>query len=233
MKSGDFVSIDYIGKVKDTGEIFDVTVEEAAKKNNVYNPKVSYRPINVVVDANFIIKGIDDALKEMEVGDKKMIVVEPDKAFGERNPDFVRPIPLSNFKGEKVDPQPGAYVEINGMRGKILSVDGGRIRVDFNHPLAGKKLEYEIEVKREITEPSEKVKAVVGYLTGAVLEKIQANISGNGVELRIELEKNQHDLHGEQKKHVADTIMKWVGGLEKVRFVDEYSAESNSEGKKD
>ena len=218
MKTGDFVSIDYTGRVKESGEIFDVTVEETAKRENVYNPKVSYRPINIVIDANFIIKGLDDALKEMKVGEKRTVVVEPDRGFGQRDPNFVRPIPLSNFKGEKVDPTPGSWITINGVRGRILSADGGRIRVDFNHPLAGKRLEYEIEVRREITDAAEKVKAIVGYVTGLELDKIDAKLEGKEVDVKV---KSEQELPGQAKKSVADLVMKWVAGVEKVRFVDE------------
>lgn len=219
MKSGDFVSIDYVGKVKETGEIFDVTIEDVAKKENVFNPKVSYRPINVVVDANFVIKGLDDALKEMKVGDKKTVVIEPENAFGPRDVKYIRPIPLSNFKEQKTDPTPGSYVSVNGIRGKILSVDGGRIRVDFNHPLAGKVLEYEIEIKKEITDTPEKVKSVVGFMTGIEAEKIDVKMNEKEAEIKVE---DEHGLHGDSKKQVADLIIKWIPAVEKIRFVDEY-----------
>lgn len=219
MKTGDFVSIDYVGRVKESGEIFDVTVEEVAKKENVYNPRVSYRPINVVVDANFVIAGLDDALKEMDVGDRKTVVVEPERGFGQRDTKFIRPIPLSSFKDQKIDPTPGSYVTINGVRGRILSADGGRIRVDFNHPLAGKKLEYDLEVKRQITDAAEKVKAVVGFMTSLDFEKIGAKLDGNEAEIKVD---SEQELPGQVKKQIADLVIKWVGGVGKVKFVDEY-----------
>jgi FKBP-type peptidyl-prolyl cis-trans isomerase 2 len=223
MKSGDFVAIDYVGRVKDTGEVFDVTTESAARRENVYNPKMSYRPIKIVVDANFIIRGLDDALKEMNVGDKKTVVIEPDKAFGQRNPAFVRPIPMSNFKGQDVDPTPGSWVNINGVRGKILSADGGRIRVDFNHPLAGKSLEYEIEVKKEITEIGEKVSAVVEYMTGLDEKHVHASVKEKEAEIKVDA---KADLPAGMKKKIADMAIQLVKGVEKVRFVDEYGAGS-------
>lgn len=219
MKTGDFVLIDYVGKVKDTGEIFDLTVEETAKKEKVYNPKVSYRPISVVVGGSFVIKGLDDVLMEMNVGDKKVVVIEPDKAFGPRDSKFVRPIPLSNFKEQDTEPTPGAYVTINGIRGRIVSVDGGRIRVDFNHPLAGKALEYEIEIKKEITDVADKVKAVVSFMTSIDMKDIEAKMADKEADVGI---KAEHHMHSEDKKHVADLVMKWVPGIEKVRFVEEF-----------
>lgn len=225
MKSGDFVSIDYVGKVKDTGEVFDATVEEAARKNNVHNPNVSYRPVNIVVGGEFTIKGLDEALLEMKVGEKRTIVIEPDKAFGARNPEFLRSVPMSNFKNQDIDPTPGSYITINGMRGRIVSADGGRIRVDFNHPLAGKKLEYEVEVKGEITDTVQKVKAIVSYITGEDPSKLQAKVDGKSAEIDVPREQHEgheHDWPVSAKRQMAGLITKWVSGIERVRFVDEF-----------
>jgi len=226
MKFGDFISIDYVGRVKDTGEIFDTTTEEAAKKEGVYNPNVSYRPIDVVVGANFVIKGLDDVLKDMEVGERKTVVIEPKDAFGDRNPEYIRPVPLSNFKNERIDPTPGSWVTINGVRGKIISADGGRIRIDFNHPLAGKRLEYDIRIVKLIEGAEEQIKSVVSYVTGLEHEKISVSVREKEAELKIDI---KQDLPAQMKKRIADLAIKWVPGVEKVRFVDEYSAE-NKEG---
>jgi len=229
MKSGDFVSIDYVGRVKDSGEIFDATMEEAAKKENVYDPKVSYRPISIVIDANFVIKGLDDALMQMNVGDRKVVVIEPKDAFGERNPEYVRAVPASNFKNERIDPTPGSWITINNVRGKILSADGGRIRIDFNHPLAGKKLEYDVKIVKEITDSVEQTKSVVSYITGLEHEKIHAAIKEKEAEIKIDA---KQEMPAAMKKRIADLEIKWVRGVDKVRFVDEYGAEEKKPAKK-
>ena len=225
MKSGDFVSIDYVGRLKESGEVFDVTIEEEAKKNNVYNQNVSYKPVYVVVGGDFTIKGLDEALQEMKVGDKKTVVIDEEKGFGPRMPKLIRPMPLSNFKDQQIDPTPGAWININGIRGKILSSDGGRIRVDFNHPLAGKVLEYEVEVKSQITEPTEQVKAVASFMTGVEIEKIKATITGKDAELSID----GKELQAPQKKKIAELTVKWVGPVEKVKFVEEFDGKAAPE----
>jgi FKBP-type peptidyl-prolyl cis-trans isomerase SlyD len=226
MKSGDFVSIDYVGRVKDTGEIFDLTIEEIAKKEKVFNHKVSYKPIKVVVDGGFVIKGLEDALKEMKIGEKKTILIEPANAFGERDAKLIRPMPISNFRDEKVDPTPGSFIMINGIRGKILSADGGRIRVDFNHPLAGKKLEYDLELKGEITDTVDRVRAVASFVSGVEEENVDAKLNGNEAEVSIKTkhDDHEHELSAAMKKNIADLVIKWVPGVEKIRFVEEYSA---------
>ncbi|MBI4894838.1 MAG: peptidylprolyl isomerase [Candidatus Aenigmarchaeota archaeon] len=229
MKSGDFVSIDYVGRVKDSGEIFDSTMEEAAKKENVYDPKISYRPISVVIDANFVIKGLDDALMQMKVGERKVVVIEPKDAFGERNPEYVRAVPASNFKNERIDPTPGSWVTINNVRGKILSADGGRIRIDFNHPLAGKKLEYDVKIVKEITDAAEQTASVVSYITGLEPERVHASIKEREAEIKIDAKR---EMPPNMKKRIADLEIKWVKGVEKVRFVDEYAADDGKKAEK-
>ncbi|HLC76688.1 MAG TPA: peptidylprolyl isomerase, partial [archaeon] len=61
MQKGDFVKIAYVGRLE-TGEIFDLTDAETAKKEGIYNSKIIYRDLPVVVGARFLIKGLDSAL---------------------------------------------------------------------------------------------------------------------------------------------------------------------------
>jgi FKBP-type peptidyl-prolyl cis-trans isomerase 2 len=217
MKSGDFLLVDYVGRIKDSGEIFDLTKEDVAKKENIFNEKFKYGPVPVIVDSNFALKGLSESLKEMKVGEKKSIEIKPEKGFGERNSEFIKLIPEARFKEQNIEPTPGSYVTINRFRGRVLSVDGGRIRIDFNHPLAGKTLQYELEVVSEITGQEEKVKAVVFLFAG--VEKEGLGVGCNAGEVEISFKKNI-DLHLETKQQMADEIIKWLEGIEKVKFVD-------------
>ena len=218
MKDGDFIYIDYIGRVKDTGEVFDLTIEETAKKENIYNPNVKYKPVPIVVGGNFVLKGLDEALLGMNVGDKKTVEIPVEKAFGERRPEFLRLIPMSVFKEQNIDPNPGSYVTINNLNGRVVSSDGGRIRVDFNHPLAGKKLEYEVEIKGDIKEDSEKVMAIVSYYTNLDKEDVEVKVAEKTAEINI---KNGKEMPSKVKETIFNTITKWIG-IEKIRFVYEY-----------
>jgi FKBP-type peptidyl-prolyl cis-trans isomerase SlyD len=214
MKPGDFVEVDYIGKIKGTGEIFDLTKEDIAKKEDVYNPKTSYKPVVLIVGADFIIKGLDEALRGMKIGEKKNVDIPPSKAFGERKDELIKTIPSSKFKEQNLDPFPGGVVNIGNMRGRIMSVDGGRVRVDFNHPLAGKTLEYEIEIKSTVKEKPAKVKAVVKYFTG--IEEVDVVCKSAEAEINI---KKDVDVARPVKKMVSDAVIKWCG-VDKVKFVE-------------
>lgn len=163
MKVGDVVYIDYVGRIKDTNEIFDLTNEEIAKKEGIYNPNVTYKPIPVVVGFGFVIKGLDEALQEMNVGEEKVIEISPEKAFGKRDENLVKTFNLSDFKKQDVDVKVGEYVSINGILGKVISISGGRVMIDFNHPLAGKTLVYNVKIVKKVEDEIEKVKAMLEF----------------------------------------------------------------------
>ena len=219
MNSGDFVYINYVGKVKDSGEIFDLTKEDIAKKEGIFNSKFKYGPVPVVVDSKLILPGLNDALKEMKVGEKKKVEIKPENAFGQRNPDLMKLIPESMFKGQNTETKPGSFVTIRGIKGRIASVAGGRVRVDFNHPLAGKTLEYEIEIISKIEKKDEKIKSIVYYFTGIGKEDIDISIDKNQVEITI---KKKAEILRRTKEIISNTIIKWVEGIEKIKFVETF-----------
>ena len=217
MKEGDFIQIDYVGKITENGEIFDLTKESSAKENGIYNPKLSYKPVPVIIGANFLLKGLENGLKEMKIGERKKITIRPEEGFGERSPKLIKLIPISEFKKQKTDPYPGMIITINNIHGKILSVSGGRVRVDFNHPLSGKTLEYDVEIKEEISSNIEKIKAVLEFFL-----KSEENIDVSLENEIAEIKTKKGDVPKEVKKTIADTILKWVSNTKKIRFVQEY-----------
>lgn len=216
MNTGDFVYIDYVGRVKDTGEIFDLTKEDLAKKEGIYSPEIKYKPIPIIVDAKFILAGLNKAIKEMKVGEKKKVEIKPEDAFGERNPSLVQLIPASSFKAQNIEPKVGETVNISGFRGRIVSISGGRVKVDFNHPLAGKTLEYEIEIVGEIKDTQEKVEAIVFYFTGIEKEDFEVRLKEKNVEIEF---KKIFNFTREVKERIAKAIKEWVK-IEEVRFID-------------
>ena len=98
LKKGDFVRINFTGRVKETGEVFDTTYESVAKEHGLYDPKMSFRQRPVIIGARHVISGVDKALEGAEVGEKKVVVVPPEDGFGQRDPSKVRVVPLREFK---------------------------------------------------------------------------------------------------------------------------------------
>jgi FKBP-type peptidyl-prolyl cis-trans isomerase 2 len=218
MKDGDFILIDYVGRVKETGSIFGVTNEERAKKEKVYDPRIRYGPLPVIIGAGFVFKSLENVLREMKVGEKRIVELKPEDAFGERKEELVKCVPASVFKDSV--PSVGSYVSIENSRGRVLSVDGGRVKIDFNHPLAGKTLIYEIEVVKIVTEPEEKIKSIIVYFTGLEDNLIETKVNSGCAEVRI---KNHLELPAALKKVIVETAFKWVEGLKEFSFVDVYN----------
>ncbi len=105
------------------------------------------------------------------------------------------------------------------MRGRVLSVSGGRIRVDFNHPLAGKKLEYEVEVKEKITNAKEKIMAIMELFVKFEKDEIKVRMEKDTLEIKIDKNK---DVPKPIKKVIADNVTKWIKTIEKVKFIEEF-----------
>lgn len=216
MENGDFVYVDYVGRIKDTNEIFDLTKEDVARKEGIYDEKIRYEPIPVIVGAGLLLRGLEEEIKKMKVGERKVVEIPPEKAFGERNENLVKLVPYSIFKKNNVEPKVGDFVTVNGLRAKVLSVSGGRVKLDFNHPLAGKTLVYEVEVKEKIEDLKEKVKAVFSYFLKFDEEKIELKIVDKKLEVVLKI-----DMPKSIRKRIAELLIKWTE-LEKVAFIEEY-----------
>ncbi|KUH34320.1 peptidylprolyl isomerase [Thermococcus celericrescens] len=166
VQKGDVIRLHYTGKVKETGEVFDTTYEEVAKEAGIYNENGIYGPVPIAVGAGHVLSGLDEQLEGLEVGKKYEIIVPPEKGFGKRDPKLIKTFTLGQFRRQGIYPFPGMPIEIETeggrkLKGRVLTVSGGRVRVDFNHPYAGKHLIYEAEVVEKIEDPIEKVKALI------------------------------------------------------------------------
>jgi FKBP-type peptidyl-prolyl cis-trans isomerase 2 len=155
MKQGDFVKISYAGWVDDN--LIETTETAIAKKEGAYDPKRPYEPVVIVVGEGHVLPGIDKALEEMKVGEKKKLDIPPQDAFGERSFKRIKLVSQREFKKQNITPMPGMVFEVEGQPAKIQSVSGGRVRVDFNHPLAGKDVHYEVKIETDAKSETERI----------------------------------------------------------------------------
>lgn len=157
IKKGDFIEINYTGMLSD-GELFDTTDEAKAKEAGIHNPKTSYGPAVVVVGEGHVIPGLDRNFEGTTPGTYHFDVNDVD-AFGKKSASKMKLVPAKFFKKDNIRPFPGLQVNIDNEMGIIRSVSGGRIIVDFNHPLASKNVAYDVEIIRIVDDLAEKVKA--------------------------------------------------------------------------
>ncbi len=214
MERGSFVYVELTGKVKSTGEVFETTKEEVAKASGIYREGVKYKPRLVIVGEGMLLKRLEEELEKMEVGEKRLVELKPEEAFGERREDLVKLLPLSEFRERNVKPKPGDVVYFNGVPARVLSVSGGRVSVDFNHPLAGKEVVYEIEIEGVVEDDKEKVKALVEELTGLGEGKFKLEFG----EKRVRILTERLDVPPTTKARIASLIKTWIKSFESVSF---------------
>ncbi len=161
VKEGDFIRLEYTGKVQETGNVFDTTDENVAEEAGIKLDNKSYGAIPIIVGGGHVLKGLDEALIGMEEGEEKTVEITPEEGFGLRDPKLLQLIPMGEFKKQGMKPEVGMAITSDGVTGIIRSVSGGRVRVDFNHELAGKNLKYNIRVVKEIEDDIDKVKSMI------------------------------------------------------------------------
>ena len=155
LKKGDFVELDFIGKVSATDMVFDSTIE--AKK-----------PAIICIGAGMILKSLDEKIEGKSIGDEFEVELKPDAAFGARNPQLMQLTSINAFRKQNVNPVPGLQLNIDGVLATVRSVSGGRVTLDFNHPLAGKAVKFWIKLKKQITDLSEELKVLCDGLNPEV-----------------------------------------------------------------
>ena len=168
LQKKDFIEIEFTGIIKDTGDIFDSNIKEELDKLHVSQGHKNdhsheTKPLIYCLGEGMFLGGVDDYLIGKEIG-KHKIELSSEKAFGKRQRELVRMIPIKVFFQHKINPVQGAALNFDGKMGKVLSVSGGRVLVDFNHPLAGKEVIYEINVKKIIQDIEEKIKAFNSFI---------------------------------------------------------------------
>ena len=209
------MEIEYIGRVKETGEVFDLTDEKLAKELKIYNPNFRYGPITIVVGEGFVIKGLDKALEEMKEGEEKEVLVKPEEGFGIRKAEMVKTLPLKKFEEQGINPYPGMILDFGQAKARVLSVSGGRVTLDFNHPLAGKELVYKVKIRREIKDEKEKIEKLLEFF-GLKREEFEIGLEEGKAEIRL-----KRDVPKEFKERVAELIKKYLK-KEEVLFVQKF-----------
>jgi peptidylprolyl isomerase len=134
-KPGDTVRIHYTGKLED-GTQFDSSEGR--------------EPLQFAVGGGQVIPGFDNAVEGMAVGDKKSVTIEPEEAYGQRHDELVQDVPKDQLPDD-LTPAVGMQLQAKDPSGQLMrlsvtAIDDESITVDGNHPLAGKTLNFDIEL---------------------------------------------------------------------------------------
>lgn len=135
VKNGDTVRVHYHGTLTD-GSTFDSSEGR--------------EPLEFIVGEGQVIKGFDDAMVDMKVGDKKTVNIPVADAYGERRDDMMMQYPKTEFPDD-MTPEPGMQLHMSDNSGNVFPVLIAEVLeevvlLDANHPLAGQDLTFEIEL---------------------------------------------------------------------------------------
>lgn len=226
---GDFLEIEYSSWSAVDNRMVDTTDEEKAKKNDAHVEGRKYGPVLVVLGSAGIVKGLDKALREMKPSETKKITLKPDDAFGERNPDIVKVMPLAEFKKRDINPYPGMRVNIDNVSATVKSVNSGRVVVDANHPFAGLEIIYEVKLLRQLISPKEKVDAL-----GKTYEVEPSSVDVSGKVATIgfadSVKKDADYFVG--RANLVAAIFHYFKDIEKVKLDEEYLRPKEDEKEK-
>ena len=162
VEEGDFILVEMTGRTLETDEVFDTTDEELAKTEGIYEEEKTYGPKLVVVGEGWILKGLDDRLAGLKLEETAEVEIPAEEAFGERSPENVRTVPFRVLRSKGVNPVIGQQIELDGRSAVVRSIGAGRVQLDYNHPLAGRKIVYHVKSTVKYESDEDKIRALLG-----------------------------------------------------------------------
>ena len=219
VKPGDFLLVNFTLKVKESGQTVDTTYDAVAKDAHIHREDGSFGPRFIILGEGWLPKGLEDSLVGADVGKQTTIELPPEKGYGTRDPAKMRLVPLRRFRDEKIEPIPGAEIQLGGRRAVVRSVGAGRVQVDYNHPLAGKTLVYDVSVEKVLEDENEKILNVISIRIPEV-DKTKFTLEHSGPDLAIYVPEEAFYLGGLQvaKKEVTSDIQKYFPDINTISF---------------
>jgi peptidylprolyl isomerase len=235
LQKGDFILINYTAKVKETNEVFDTTIEETSKKEHLHKEGEIYEPKLVVIGEGWVLKALDESLTTMEPNKTQSVEIPPEKAFGPRDPEKVKRVPLKQLLAKEVhNPTIGMRIEYGGKNATIRSIGAGRVLLDFNPPLAGKTLIYEVTVNKKLETNKEKIATLIHRRIPVVeAEKFKFTIQEKT--LAIDMPEDTFYIEGVQiaKRGIAMDMQKFLPEFTEIKFVESFRSEPKPEIKQE
>ncbi len=218
VKPGDFLLVNFTLKVKESGETVDTTYDAVAKDTHLHREESTYGPRFIILGEGWLPKGLEDSLVGLDIGKQTTVELPPDKGFGTRDPAKMRLVPLRRFREQGI-PSPGAQIELDGRAATVRAVGAGRVQVDYNHPLAGRTLIYEVSIEKVVEDDNEKVLNIISKRIPEV-DKTKFGVERDSSDLTIEVPEEAFYLSGLQvaKKSVTSDLQKYFPNIETISF---------------
>ena len=195
VKNHDFVEIEYTGRVKEDNSVFDT------------------QSTIICVGENSLLKSLEEQLIGRETGKKYSFEINSEQAYGRKDARLLQLIPMNKFREQKIQPVPGLQLNIDGVFGVVKTVSGGRCYVDFNHPLAGKNLAYEVNLIRIVDDGAEKISSLLNFQLGIKDAKIELKDGSAAINSKNEIPKEAQEAF----KKIAERAIPGIKSLEFIK----------------
>jgi len=235
LKKGDFILINYTAKVKETSEVFDTTIEETAKKEHLHKEGEIYEPKLVVIGEGWVLKALDESLTTMKLNKAQTVEIPPDKAFGPRDPDKVKRVPLKQLLSKDIqNPTIGMRINYNGKMATIRYIGAGRVLLDFNPPLAGRTLVYDVTIDKKLDANEEKTVALI-HRRIPVVEPEKFKFTIQKKTLTVYIPEESFYVEGIQiaKRGLAMDVQRFLPELTEIKFVESFRSEPKPEAEQE
>jgi FKBP-type peptidyl-prolyl cis-trans isomerase SlyD len=134
-----------------TGMVVRIHYTLRDEGGEVIDSSFQSQPLEYLHGAGNIVAGLESALIGAAVGERRRVSVPPEQGYGIARPDAIHAFPRDAFPAE-LDLQPGMQFSAEAEDGQVLTVwvhsaEGDQVMIDFNHPLAGKVLDFEVQIE--------------------------------------------------------------------------------------
>jgi FKBP-type peptidyl-prolyl cis-trans isomerase 2 len=186
VKNGDNISVDYTGSLEN-GKVFDTSIEKIAVENNLSAHSREYKPLNLTVGKGQVIKGFDEGVIGMKVGDTRKLTIPPEKAYGLSNPQMIQvmpilqEVPLTRVIPKNLEVPISQFESIMGAghkTGEIVTYPRTNINLTIQNITSNVSLSYNLKKGDEI------------WSQGAPWNETVVNIDEKNITLKVNVSKN-------------------------------------------
>lgn len=154
-KTGDNVTVDYALWVGDNTSIIETSNATLAKDVGIYDANTDayggYEPLSIVLGNGDVIPGFENAIIGMKVGETKNVTVSPADAYGDYDPTYIEPVNMTDLLDADITPYVNQTIDTMYGQVRVDHIDVNQsdynssiVYIDFNHPLAGKTIHFQI-----------------------------------------------------------------------------------------
>ena len=226
---GDLVYIDYDAFFADNNKLFDTTMADSAKEAGSFDENFDYSPLPVLLGSGQLFEALENAIECAKTGKVTEVRISSADAAGARDPKLIETYQMKEFHKQDINPLPGIEVRLGNRRGTVMYVGAGRVKVDFNNPLAGKDLVYKFTLREVVNDTVEKAKAIVKMTVGTS-DGFEFKITSDKVSVILpDLTKFDQNWPVARFRVVSD--LRKLADVDTIEFIEVWSASEKNKPK--